>query len=215
MAGGSRIALSKGLDAERFTEEVQRYGVTVVSYTWTMMREILDAESLDLLGNYPIRLFLGSGMPQGLWRRTTECFAPAKVLEFYASTEGDVVLANVAGAKIGCKGRPLPGSADVRLAAYDPISGRLLEDDRGFVRECADNEVGLLLGRAGVHGEMSVWPCGASSPPATRGSRRKISSAAMQTVTSGWSITRRPSSPPPEDLCSRNRSWTPWRPSTG
>jgi putative long chain acyl-CoA synthase len=155
VAGGSRIALSKGLDAERFTEEVQRYGVTVVSYTWTMMREILDAESLDLLGNYPIRLFLGSGMPQGLWRRTTECFAPAKVLEFYASTEGDVVLANVAGAKIGCKGRPLPGSAEVRLAAYDPISGRLLEDDRGFVRECADNEVGLLLGKAGVHGEMS------------------------------------------------------------
>ena len=53
------------------------------------------------------------------------------------------------------KGRPLPGSAEVRLAAYDPIAGRLLEDEQGFIRECQDDEVGLLLGRAGVHAEMS------------------------------------------------------------
>lgn len=154
IAGGSRVALSKGLDPARFAEEVHRYGVTVVSYTWTMLREILDAEVL-LDGSHPVRLFIGSGMPPGLWRRTTERFAPAKVLEFYASTVGDVILANVAGSKVGSKGRPLPGGADVRLGAYDPISGWLIEDERGFVRECADDEVGLLLGNASVHAEMS------------------------------------------------------------
>lgn len=155
LAGGSRLALTRGLDPERFDEEVHRYGVTVVSYTWTMMREILDSDSIVHDGGYPIRLFIGSGMPQGLWRRTTEQFAPAKVLEFYASTEGDVVLANVAGVKVGAKGRPLPGSAEVRLAGFDPIEGRLIEDERGFIRECGDGEVGLLLGRAGVHAEVS------------------------------------------------------------
>ncbi|QCQ91266.1 acyl-CoA synthetase [Rhodococcus sp. SGAir0479] len=155
VAGGARIALSRGLDPERFAEEVHRYGVTVVSYTWTMMREILDAESLPLDQGHPVRLFIGSGMPPGLWRRVTERFAPARVLEFYASTEGDVVLVNVAGAKVGSKGRPLPGSAEVRLGAYDPVEGRLLEDERGFVRECADGEVGLLLGRPGARAEAS------------------------------------------------------------
>lgn len=153
VAGGARIALSRGLDPERFAEEVHRYGVTVVSYTWTMMREILDAKSLPLDDGHPIRLFIGSGMPPGLWRRVTERFAPARVLEFYASTEGDVVLVNVSGAKVGSKGRPLPGSAEVRLGAYDPIAGRLLEDAQGFVRECADDEVGLLLGRPGARAE--------------------------------------------------------------
>ncbi|MCL2532823.1 MAG: acyl-CoA synthetase [Nocardiaceae bacterium] len=153
VAGGARIALSRGLDPERFAEEVHRYGVTVVSYTWTMMREILDAKSLPLEHGHPVRLFIGSGMPSGLWRRTTERFAPAGVLEFYASTEGDVVLVNVSGVKVGSKGRPLPGSAEVRLGAYDPIEGRLLEDEHGFVRECADDEVGLLLGRAGTRSE--------------------------------------------------------------
>lgn len=155
VAGGSRIALSRGLEPERFAEEIHRYGVTVVSYSWTMMRGILDADVPALDDENHIRLFIGSGMPPGLWRRATERFAPAKVLEFYASTEGDVVLANVAGAKVGSKGRPLPGSADVRIAAYDPIARRLLEDENGFVRECSDEEVGLLLGRAGIHSERT------------------------------------------------------------
>ncbi|NMD58624.1 UNVERIFIED_ORG: putative long chain acyl-CoA synthase [Nocardia globerula] len=155
MAGGSRIALSRGLDPARFVEEIHRYGVTVVSYTWSMMRQILDEDLLLLDGTHPVRLFIGSGMPPGLWKRTTEAFDPAQILEFYASTEGDVILANVAGSKIGCKGRPLPGSARVRLAAYDPLSGRILENEDGFVRECADDEVGLLLGRAGFNADLS------------------------------------------------------------
>lgn len=155
IAGGSRIALSRGLDPERFAEEIHRYGVTVVSYTWTMLRGILDADVPALDDENHVRLFIGSGMPPGLWQRATERFAPAKVLEFYASTEGDVVLANVSGAKVGSKGRPLPGSADVCIAAYDPIARRLLEDENGFVRECGDDEVGLLLGRAGIHSERT------------------------------------------------------------
>ena len=148
VAAGARIALSRTLDPELFYAEVYRYGVTAVTYTWTMMREIVDAESITFDANHPIRLFIGSGMPVGLWRQTLEKFRPAKILEFYASTEGDVVLANVKAQKLGCKGRPVPGTADVELAAYDPMTGRLIEDDRGFVKRCADDEIGLLLGRA-------------------------------------------------------------------
>ncbi|WP_067793024.1 acyl-CoA synthetase [Nocardia amikacinitolerans] len=148
IAGGSRIALARSLDPEQFAEEVHRYGVTVVTYTWTMLRDILDAGVFPAGHSHPIRLFIGSGMPAGLWRRTMDQFEPARVLEFYASIEGDVVLANVTGAKAGCKGRPVPGTAKVELVAYDPSEGRILVDDAGFARRCADNEVGLLLGRA-------------------------------------------------------------------
>ncbi|MFI9511121.1 acyl-CoA synthetase [Nocardia sp. NPDC052566] len=148
IAGGSRIALARSLDPTRFGEEVHRYGVTVVTYTWTMLRDILDADVFPAPHRHPIRLFIGSGMPAGLWRRTTEQFAPARVLEFYASIEGDVVLANVTGVKAGCKGRPVPGTAKVELVAYDPVTGRIGTDSAGFARRCADNEVGLLIGKA-------------------------------------------------------------------
>lgn len=156
LAGGSRIALSRGLDPARFSDEVHRYGVTVVTYTWSMMRDILDSPSLHIDDSHPVRLFIGSGMTPGLWRRTMERFAPAQVLEFYASTEGAIVLANVSGAKVGAKGRPLPGSTDVRLAAYDPAGRRFLEDERGFVRESTPGEVGLLLGRQSSTADLSA-----------------------------------------------------------
>ncbi|WP_416565707.1 AMP-binding protein [Nocardia testacea] len=156
IAGGSRIALARSLDPGRFAEEVHRYGVTVVTYTWTMLRDILDAQVFPEGHAHPIRLFIGSGMPAGLWRRTVEQFAPARVLEFYASIEGDVVLANVPGVKFGCKGRPVPGTARVELVAYDPVSGTVQVDDNGYARRCADNEVGLLIGSAGASVDLSL-----------------------------------------------------------
>ncbi|MGI5220038.1 AMP-binding protein [Nocardia sp. CA-290969] len=155
IAGGSRIALARSLDPARFAEEVHRYGVTVVTYTWTMLRDILDAEVFPAGYPHPIRLFIGSGMPAGLWRRTMEQFAPARVLEFYASIEGDVVLANVPGVKFGCKGRPVPGTARVELVAFDPVSGQVMVDDNGYARRCADNEVGLLIGSASAGVDLS------------------------------------------------------------
>ena len=169
MAGGSRIALSRGLNPARFVEEIHRYGVTVVSYTWSMMREILDEDLLLIDGSHPVRLFIGSGMPHGLWKRTTEAFDPAQVLEFYASTEGDVILANVAGSEVGSKGRPLPGSAQVRLAAYDPLSGRLLENGNGFVREWPKTKSGCYSGARDSLPISRAEPCGDSSKRVIRG----------------------------------------------
>ena len=145
VVGGARIALSRDLRPDRFVQEIRQYGVTVVSYTWAMLREVIDDPSFTLTGNHPVRLFIGSGMPTGLWKRVVDTFAPAHVVEFFATTDGQAVLANVSGAKVGCEGRPLPGGGHVELAAYDADDDLILEDDRGFVRRADTNEVGVLL----------------------------------------------------------------------
>jgi putative long chain acyl-CoA synthase len=84
-------------------------------------------------------------MPTGLWRRVVDVFDPAHVVEFFATTDGQAVLANVSGAKFGSKGRPLPGGGRVQLAAYDADDDLILEDEHGFVRLAQANEVGVLL----------------------------------------------------------------------
>lgn len=145
VVGGTRIALSRGLRPERFVHELRQYGVTVVSYTWAMLRDVIDDPSFVLKGNHPVRLFIGSGMPTGLWQRVEETFAPAHIVEFFATTDGQAVLANVSGAKRGSEGRPLPGSGRIALAAYDVDDDLIIEDDRGFVRVAEPNEVGVLL----------------------------------------------------------------------
>ncbi|MCV7299992.1 alpha/beta fold hydrolase [Mycobacterium barrassiae] len=147
VVGGSRIALSRGLRPDRFVQEIRQYGVTVVSYTWAMLRDVIDDPSFSLAGSHPVRLFIGSGMPTGLWKRVVDVFEPAHVLEFFATSDGQAVLANVSGAKVGSKGRPLPGSGEIALAAYDPEDDLILEDERGFVRRAETNEVGVLLAR--------------------------------------------------------------------
>jgi putative long chain acyl-CoA synthase len=147
VAGGARLAIARHFDPTTFWEEVRRYGVTVASYTWTMLREIADAPDDPAERHHPVRLFIGAGMPRGLWRRVADRFAPAGVLEFYASTEGEAILVNVSGAKPGSKGKPLPGSAEVRLAAYDVAAGNLRERDDGFAVPCREGEVGMLLTR--------------------------------------------------------------------
>jgi putative long chain acyl-CoA synthase len=145
VVGGARIALSRGLTPDRFLHEIRQYGVTVVSYTWAMLGEVIDDPSFVLSGNHPVRLFIGSGMPTGLWRRVVEVFDPAHVVEFFATTDGQAVLANVSGVKFGSKGRPLPGGGRVQLAAYDADDDIILEDEHGFVRLAQVNEVGVLL----------------------------------------------------------------------
>jgi putative long chain acyl-CoA synthase len=147
VAGGARLALTRTFDPDTFWDEVRRFGATVVAYTWTLCRALVEAPPSPAERHHPVRLFVGSGMPSGVWRRVLDRFAPAGVLEFYAATEGEAVLGNVAGGKIGAKGRPIPGSAPVAVARYDLTAGRLVEGSDGFAQRCGPDEVGMLLAR--------------------------------------------------------------------
>ncbi|MFZ0040378.1 MAG: AMP-binding protein, partial [Solirubrobacteraceae bacterium] len=148
IAGGSRLAMATTFDPTTFWEEVRRYGVTVASYTWTLLHDLVEAPAQPGERHHPVRLFIGSGMPRGLWRRVQDRFKPARVLEFYASAETGAILVNLRGSKAGAMGRQLPGSPEVRLAAFDLRSEELEIGRDGFVRACGTDEIGLLLARA-------------------------------------------------------------------
>ncbi len=158
IAGGARLAVGTSFDPSTFWEEVRRYGVTVASYTWTLLHDLVEAPPQPGERHHPVRLFIGSGMPRGLWRRVQERFKPARVLEFYAATETGAILANVSGSKPGAMGRALPGTAEVRIAAYDISARRLILAQDGFARECATGEVGLLLARMRRSDQTSSTP---------------------------------------------------------
>jgi putative long chain acyl-CoA synthase len=158
IAGGARLAVARRFDVSTFWDEVRRYGVTVASYTWTMLDAVVDAPVQPAERHHPLRLFIGSGMPRSLWRRVEERLDPARVVEFYASTEAGAILVNVRGAKLGSMGRPLPGSAEVRIAAFDLDTGGLVLGRDGFARRCGVDEVGMLLARVGPSDPLSMTP---------------------------------------------------------
>lgn len=156
VVGRSRIALSDRIDAANFTTEVHRYGVTVVSYSWTMLREIVRDDQLQISQYNPIRLFMGSGMPAGLWTEVLETFPRARVLEFFATADGSAMMADVSGDKVGSMGRSLPETNPIEIAAYDGAADRLVVDERGYVCRGGVDEVGLLLTKARHRTETSA-----------------------------------------------------------
>jgi putative long chain acyl-CoA synthase len=158
VAGGARLAMARRFDPSTFWEEVRRYGVTIASYTWALLHDLVEAPPHPGERHHPVRLFIGSGMPRGLWRRVQARFRPARVLEFYASTEAGAILVNLKGAKEGCMGRPLPGSTEVRIAGYDVEAGRLVYGADGFVEEYATDQIGMLLARVRPGEQTSSTP---------------------------------------------------------
>lgn len=148
LVGGARLALAGAFDPATFWTEARRYGVTVVYYAGDMCRALVDAPSspTDVLN--PVRLFAGSGMRKDVWRRLIERFNTT-VLEFYATTEGDAALANVSGQKLGALGRPLPGTAEIALAAYDFDARQLVRGPQGWLVRCFAEQPGVLLARVG------------------------------------------------------------------
>ncbi|MEO6776315.1 MAG: alpha/beta fold hydrolase [Kofleriaceae bacterium] len=152
LASGARLALATRFAADTFWDEVRRYGVSVVYYAGEMCRRLVDAAPVVGENNNPVRLFAGSGMRPDVWRRLVDRFGPVGVLELYASTEANAVLANTAGKKLGSVGRPLPGSAHVVIAAWDDVTDDFVRDGRGLLVHARLDESGMLiaqLARAG------------------------------------------------------------------
>ena len=140
----------------RFLDDVARLECTSFQYIGELCRYLVAAPPRDGEKAQKLRLALGNGLAADVWRAMLDRFRALRVLEFYASTEGNVWLYNVEG-RIGAIGRQPP-----YLAARDPLAlARFDADARGAVarcpdglcERCEDGEVGEALGRIG--GEAS------------------------------------------------------------
>lgn len=153
LVGGARLALAsttlawRGFDAAAFWTEVRRYGVSVVYYAGEMGRVLVAAPPTVAEQNHPLRLFAGSGLRPDLWRKLKARFPGAGVLEFYASSESSAVLANASGEKLGAVGRPLPGSPELAIAAYDLDVDDFVRDPAGHLVRARIDQPGMLVAR--------------------------------------------------------------------
>ena len=98
---------------------------------------------------HKLRLALGNGLSAPVWRAFADRFPDIRVLEFYASTEGNVWLYNVEG-RVGALGRLPPylaAKAPIALVRFDEEAQAPLRGPDGFCTACEDDEPGEALGR--------------------------------------------------------------------
>ncbi len=147
LVGGARLALSPRFTPTAFWEETRRTGTTVVPYLGDICRAL--TESAPALGeaDHPVRLFVGSGMPAEVWQRLLDRFGPIEILEFYASIDGNVVLANLSGEKVGSVGRQIVETTKLELVRFDPEDGRLLRGSDSRLERARRGQPGRLVSR--------------------------------------------------------------------
>jgi fatty-acyl-CoA synthase len=149
-AGGSVFVRDK-FSARQFWDDVVRWDCTLFQYIGELCRYLVKSAPHPLERAHQLRLACGNGLRLDVWREFETRFRVPRILEFYASTEGNVTLFNVEG-KPGAIGRApsfLAHRLPTVLVKFDDATGTPLRDARGSCMPCAVNETGEALGRIG------------------------------------------------------------------
>ena len=155
LVSGCRLALGAKFSVSKFWDDVHRTGATVVFYVGELCRYLVSAPELSNERNHSIRLFIGNGLRADVWSQLRHRYGRVRVCEFYGSTEGNVVLANLTGQKIGSVGRVPFGLQEVELVKYHVDEDTYVRDQAGFMVACEENEPGMLISKILVNNPFS------------------------------------------------------------
>ena len=148
---GGSVAIAKRFSARQFWIDVRGFECTAFQYIGELCRYLVAAPDSPKERDHKLRMAIGNGLAPEVWRAFVDQFGPIRVLEFYASTEGNVRLYNVEG-RMGSIGRPPPYQAlkdQIALVRFDPDEAAPVRGTEGFCVRCADGEVGEAIGRIG------------------------------------------------------------------
>ncbi|XP_075335497.1 long-chain fatty acid transport protein 2-like [Odontesthes bonariensis] len=146
---GSTIVLKRKFSASQFWDDCRKYNVTVIQYIGEVMRYLCSTQKRDNDKDHKVRLAIGNGVRAEVWREFLNRFGTINVLEFYASTEGNVGFVNYAG-RIGAVGRVSFLHRKLfpyTLVKYDTERDEPMRDASGLCIESPKGETGLLVSK--------------------------------------------------------------------
>jgi fatty-acyl-CoA synthase len=148
LVGGGAVVLCERFSARRFWTDVIRWDCTLVQYIGELCRYLLHTAPAPEETAHRIRLACGNGLGPDIWGAFQSRFSIPRILEFYASTEGNVSLFNVDGqsAAIGRIPAFLAHRFPAALVPLDSVR-EPIRNEQGFCRRCGPNEVGEAIGK--------------------------------------------------------------------
>ena len=149
LVAGGAVVLRERFSAGRFWQDVAAHHCTVFQYIGELCRFLLAQPQHDSERLHQLRLACGNGMQGNVWTAFQHRFGIPHILEYYASTEGNVSLYNCEE-RVGSVGRIPPFLSHrypVAVVRSDPDSRLPLRDTNGCCVKCDANEVGEVLGQ--------------------------------------------------------------------
>jgi fatty-acyl-CoA synthase len=146
---GGSVVVARKFSASRFWDDVVGWECTLFQYIGELCRYLAAAPPSANERRHRLRLACGNGLSGAVWPGFQARFAVPRIVEFYASTEGNFSLFNLEG-EPGAIGR-LPGFIahryPVAIVAFDPETGAPRRGADGRCIRCAPGETGEAIGR--------------------------------------------------------------------
>jgi fatty-acyl-CoA synthase len=141
---GGSVVVRERFSATAFWSDVANTGCTIFQYIGELCRYLTLSPPHPLEQHHRLRLACGNGLPADIWEEFQKRFGVARILEFYAATEGVLSLYNCEG-KPGAIGRIPPFLARhylVALIRIDSDTADPARDPAGHCIACEVDEVG-------------------------------------------------------------------------
>jgi fatty-acyl-CoA synthase len=148
LVGGGAVVIRARFSASDFWRDVRAERCTLFQYIGELCRYLVNAPHQEIETAHALRIACGNGLRPEVWEIFQNRFKIPRILEYYASTEGNFSLYN-------CEGRPgaigkipsyLAHRLPVALLKFDVESGEPWRNGDGFCERCAANEVGEAVG---------------------------------------------------------------------
>jgi fatty-acyl-CoA synthase len=149
LVNGGSVVIRERFSASEFWDDVVRNDCTLFQYIGELCRYLQHSPHNPIETRHRLRLVCGNGLRPDIWQEFKDRFRIPHILEFYAATEGNVLMFNFEG-KLGAIGR-IPWFVANRfptaLVRFDVAQEQPARNEQGFCIACAPNEVGEAIGR--------------------------------------------------------------------
>ncbi|XP_043851716.1 bile acyl-CoA synthetase isoform X3 [Dromiciops gliroides] len=146
---GCTCVLAPKFSASRFWDDCRKYQVTVIQYVGEVLRYLCNTPERPCDREHKVRMAVGNGLRQEVWRQFLQRFGPIKICEFYGSTEGNVGFINYTG-RLGAIGKSSPLLwllNPFELIQFDTETEKPIRDEKGRCIPVRPGETGLLVSR--------------------------------------------------------------------
>jgi fatty-acyl-CoA synthase len=153
VAGGS-IVIRPKFSASDFWRDIREERCTLFQYIGELCRYLVNSPPQPGEAEHALRIACGNGLRPEVWERFQTRFKIPRILEYYASTEGNFSLYNCEGQR-GAIGRIpsfLAHRLPVALLRFDLEAGEPLRNAEGFCERCLADETGEAVGLIAAEG---------------------------------------------------------------
>lgn len=146
IVNGTRFALARKFSVSRFWDDIHKFNATSFIYIGELLRYLTNAEPSPKDQGHQVTRIFGNGLRADYWKAFQARFKIPVILEFYASTEGNMSIVNTEN-KVGSVGKPSSlRPNNLYLVRYDVDTDEYARDKNGLLIPCEVGEVGELLG---------------------------------------------------------------------